>query len=136
MFSYVFKLIANQTEAEQPTSEGELLVIAGGLGELRGFLVDCLCADCEGEGDVASDFPGVERAVKKSEFYRTLGEHRVEVQRVVSAVIVVRVLVFIRIIRIPYFTKFVHREILFFASFKQYVFAGLLAIINSVGINL
>ena len=45
-------------------------------------------ADGKAQLDVGLDLSGMKRRVEQSEFYRAFGEHRVQIERMIPAVIV------------------------------------------------
>ena len=64
MLAAGFELVADEADAVEVGAHRELLVLGLGLLGARRALCECLSVQCEGKDDVASDLPGMERAVE------------------------------------------------------------------------
>lgn len=112
-----FELLADETEAEEPSPHCIFGILnlrlfgAGGLDHHRHL------AQCEAKLDVAFQFPCVKPAptlcvgvckLEASEFHRSVGEAGVVVEHMVTAAVVMPVPAFVGVILVPNVCKGVH----------------------------
>ena len=88
--SHILILRADQPQPQQKGAEGERRIIPDGrFPELRVLLVDALRRDRHSQNDVGFDFACVQRGVEQPPLDCAMVEHRMQVQGMIPALVVV-----------------------------------------------
>ena len=86
-----FEFIPDQPQPKQPSAEGVFFVLRLGFDAGSAPLHKRLMGDGEAKLDIGFDLTGMKGGVEHTEFYRAFGEHTVQIQRMVAAIVVVNI---------------------------------------------